>query len=257
MFANYHSHTFRCGHACGTEREYIEAAIAGGLKILGFSDHAPFIFPDGFESGFRQKMNTVTDYFETLNTLREEYKDRIKILIGYEMEYYPLYFDTMLNNVREYGAEYLILGQHFIGNEHPGGKYCGSVNENEEGFAEYTDCVIAGMKTGKFIYVAHPDVYHFVGDPAVRAREWRRICKASAETGIPLEINFLGIRDNRHYPADDFWMIAAEENAPVIFGFDAHDPQSAWDAESLVKAEEAVRVLGLRVVDEIKIPEAL
>lgn len=37
MIANYHTHTWRCRHADGTEREYVERAIEGGLKILGFS----------------------------------------------------------------------------------------------------------------------------------------------------------------------------------------------------------------------------
>ena len=41
MYANYHTHTWRCNHARGTERDYIEQAIASGVKILGFSDHTP------------------------------------------------------------------------------------------------------------------------------------------------------------------------------------------------------------------------
>ena len=35
MIANYHTHTWRCKHASGTERTYVEQAIAAGLKILG------------------------------------------------------------------------------------------------------------------------------------------------------------------------------------------------------------------------------
>ena len=38
MLHNYHTHTFRNHHAVGTEREYIEAAIAGGYQTLGFSE---------------------------------------------------------------------------------------------------------------------------------------------------------------------------------------------------------------------------
>ena len=41
MIANYHTHTWRCRHADGTEREYVETAIEAGFKILGFSDHTP------------------------------------------------------------------------------------------------------------------------------------------------------------------------------------------------------------------------
>ena len=30
MIANYHTHTWRCRHADGTEREYVETAIEAG-----------------------------------------------------------------------------------------------------------------------------------------------------------------------------------------------------------------------------------
>ncbi len=41
MLCNLHTHTWRCHHATGTERAYVEAAIQGDIKILGFSDHTP------------------------------------------------------------------------------------------------------------------------------------------------------------------------------------------------------------------------
>lgn len=253
MYANYHTHTFRCGHARGTEREYIEYAIENGIRVMGFSDHAPYLFPNGYESGYRVKTADAQDYFSSLRALREEYKDKIEIHIGFEMEYYPLYFDDMLRYTRELGAEYYILGQHFVNNEVPDGIYSGKCTQDESLLCEYVNEVIEGMKTGVFSYVAHPDVFNFTGDSAVREREWRKICIASRETGIPLEINFLGIRDDRHYPAADFWRIAGEEKSPVIFGFDAHDVKAAWDGESLVTAQGMVIGCGLKLVDEIDI----
>ena len=33
MIANYHTHTWRCNHAFGVEKQYIENAIAGGLPV--------------------------------------------------------------------------------------------------------------------------------------------------------------------------------------------------------------------------------
>ena len=62
MIANYHTHTWRCRHADGTEREYVERAIEGGLKILGFSDHSPYPFPDGYDSGMRMRLDQVEGY---------------------------------------------------------------------------------------------------------------------------------------------------------------------------------------------------
>ena len=42
MKVNLHTHTYRCGHAEGTEEEYVLAAIENGYVKLGFSDHTPF-----------------------------------------------------------------------------------------------------------------------------------------------------------------------------------------------------------------------
>ena len=42
MKANYHTHTARCGHATGTDEEYVLAAIEQGFDELVFSDHVPW-----------------------------------------------------------------------------------------------------------------------------------------------------------------------------------------------------------------------
>ena len=40
---NYHSHTYRCGHADldFTDEEYVEAYIKMGFKRMAFTDHCP------------------------------------------------------------------------------------------------------------------------------------------------------------------------------------------------------------------------
>ena len=48
--ANYHTHTSRCGHAGGTDEEYVLAAIEAGWQVLGFSDHMPWPYESGFTS---------------------------------------------------------------------------------------------------------------------------------------------------------------------------------------------------------------
>ena len=62
MLHNYHTPTFRNHHAVGTEREYIEAAIAGGYQTLGFSEHAPYQFPDGIVSYFHMFPEDLENY---------------------------------------------------------------------------------------------------------------------------------------------------------------------------------------------------
>ena len=236
MNYNYHAHTTRCGHATGTPREYIEYAIANGVKYMGFSDHAPYIFPDGFESHYRIPMEQAKDYFSTLNALREKYKGQIDLKIGFEMEYYPNHFSAMLDIARKLGCEYLILGQHFSGEEHPGGFYVVNATDDTALLWEYTNNVLTAMETGVFSYIAHPDIFNFTGNAADYDAAMRKICIAARERNIPLEINFLGIRSNRKYPREDFWAIAGQEQSPVTFGFDSHDAQAAYDPESLKTA---------------------
>ena len=63
--ANYHTHTKRCMHAVGEDREYVEAAIAAGIKILGFADHTPYPTGTKFVSGMRMSLKEADAYFDT------------------------------------------------------------------------------------------------------------------------------------------------------------------------------------------------
>ena len=249
MTVNLHTHTVRCGHATGTEREYIERAIEGGLTDIGFSDHVPWRFPDGYESGYRVPMAKAQDYMDTLRSLREEYRDRIRLHIGFEMEYYPAYFSEMMAWVNELGAEYLILGCHHINNERPNGICAGWVTDSEQTLAMYADTVAQGIRSGVFTYAAHPDIFNFCGDEDSYRKHMRQICLASAECNVPVELNFLGLRNNRRYPRDSFWRTVAEVGCPVVFGFDAHEAKDAYDERSLAVAERMVQRYGLRLVE--------
>lgn len=248
MIYNYHVHTFRCHHASETEEEYVRRAIENGIRFMGFSDHFPFRFPDGFESKFRVSTCEAGDYCSEVLRLKEKYKNDIDIKLGFEMEYYPIYFDNMLKKAIEYGAEYLILGQHFIENEHPDGFYVQDGSDSEDDLKEYVRTVISGMGKKVFSYVAHPDVFKYTGDKETFKREMKKICVASREMNIPLEINFLGIRKGRNYPDPLFWEMAGQVQSPVVFGFDSHSLGSAYDGNSLQVAKETVKKYNLNYI---------
>jgi len=251
MIANYHTHTFRCHHANGTEEEYVERAIEGGLKILGFSDHAPFAFPDGHQSGYRVRTEEAEDYIQTINALKEKYKDIIEIFVGFEMEYYPAYFDDMLSYIKKLGAEYLILGQHFIVDEYPVSRYSMSPNNTLADLKDYVDCVIEGMKSGAFSYVAHPDIVRYDSQTEDYYNQMKRLCIEAKKLDIPLEINFLGISDKRIYPNPQFFRIAGEVGNKVIFGSDAHNAKSVFAPHCIEIAEKFVSDFGLSKIDTL------
>jgi len=253
MNYNYHTHTFRCHHAERTEREYIERAIEGGITKMGFSEHMPHDFPGDYRSYWRMDSCDVADYVETLRALREEYRGRIDILIGFEMEYYPLYFEKMKENALAWGAEYLILGQHYTESEFPSGIYSGFQTADEAQLASYADNVVAGIETGIFSYVAHPDLFCFVGDREIYRKYMRRICEASKEASVPLEINLLGIRRGRHYPECEFWRVAGEVGCSAVLGCDAHSPADACDAESLPAAKALAAEYGVEIERDVSL----
>lgn len=253
MEYNYHTHTHRCGHASGTEEEYIKRAIENGIKYMGFSDHVPLRFSDGTESGHRIPVSEAESYCSEIKELGEKYKNEIDIKVGFEMEYYPDYFDETLERVIEYGADYLILGQHYMDSENVVPKHVFAENNDVEDLRKYVSVVVSAMRKKVYTYIAHPDGFNFVGDVCVYQNEIRKMCIASRELDVPLEINFLGIRDNRNYPNNAFWQIAGEEKCPVVFGFDSHDIPSAFDGESLAVAKKMVEKYDLNYIGKPKL----
>lgn len=246
MIANYHTHTTRCRHARGTQREYVENAIARGLQIFGFSDHTPQYFPGNYYSNMRMFPEELGDYCNDVRSLQAEFAGQLEIPLGVEVEYYPVTWTELVPRLRDAGVEYMILGQHNTGNEYDA-PHNSIATEDTSLLNRYCDQVITAMETGKFTYCAHPDFLNFVGDPRAYKSEMRRICKASLATDTPLEINFNGLSTGRNYPDLSFWSLAAEEGCKVVFGIDAHTPESVLNKQAEIAAMSLVEELGLNL----------
>ncbi len=254
MKANYHTHTPRCHHAEGSEEEHIKAALKAGLHTLGFSDHSPYIFEGDYVSGIRMLPAEMPEYFNTLLALREKYRGKIDIKIGFETEYYPRFFSKLQDEYRKYPLDYMILGQHFVGNE--------GTDDAEPAFKEtsdqniltrFSDQCIEAMQTDRFTYFAHPDFLNFVPtspeDFDKRDYEYERLIRASMQTKTPLEINFCGIRYRRHYPNRRFWEIAGALGAEVVIGFDSHAPSQIAREDELLFAKKLICDCSLNFID--------
>lgn len=252
MIANYHTHTPRCKHAQGTEEEYVRCAIQAGLEILGFADHTAYPFPPSYHSSFRMELEELPGYADAVRAVQKQFAPQIHIHLGVEAEYYPLYFSDMLSLLRDNGVEYMILGQHMIGNEidEP---YCGVPAGEADKLVRYCDQSIEAMHTGLFTYFAHPDLFHFVGERKVYQTQMRRICQAAKQCNLPLELNLLGLHGNRHYPNPAFWEVVAEEGNAVILGMDAHQPEFLLDADIEHRALSMVRQYGLNLIRAVDI----
>ena len=252
MLANYHTHTIRCGHAVGADREYVEHAIEAGLKILGFSDHVPVNFDGGYRSGIRMPSELAPDYFESLLALKDEYHKEIQILIGFEMEYFPEYFDRTIAMISDYPVDYLILGQHYLYNE-IGAHRTTQPTDRADYLIQYVEQCIEGLSKGCFTYFAHPDTLNFTGDPELYTQQMRKLCEHAKLLNVPLELNLTGMRMPYIYPHEPFFKIAAEVGNPVILGFDAHEPQAITRKDTVREGMKLAKKCGLTVLETAEI----
>lgn len=250
LYANYHAHTWRCQHAYGTEREYIEAAISMGIREFGFSDHIPFPERDGYVSGIRMHIDQSVDYVAAIRALAREYQDDIRIYVGFEAEYVPEFYEEQMKMCRALGCDYLILGQHFLNNEEQG-PYSGTETEDEGRIRQYVDTVIEGVKTGSYLYLAHPDMMNYQGLDSVYDWEMTRLCQKMKELDIPLEINLLGMKYDKHYPTERFWKIAGEVQNRVVLGLDAHCVEDVMNIDSYEKSMKTVDKFNLNLINNI------
>ncbi|MCR5309461.1 MAG: histidinol-phosphatase [Bacilli bacterium] len=254
---NYHTHTKRCGHAYGDDEDYVLRAIKDGYLELGFSDHV--MLPGISQPGIRGEFVEAENYLNSINYLKEKYKDEIKIYRGFECEYFPKfasYYKSLLNSKK---VDYLILGQHFYMDENDQIISCTFRATNiEESEKHYIDFLLQGMASGLFKYVAHPDLF------CILRKEWgedfeelsKRICEASLKYNIPLEINLCRTeskdKEKWKYPREEFWKIAGEYGVRVVIGADAHYPEML-DIVAFDRAFELIEKYKLKYEEKMKI----
>ncbi len=252
MLANYHTHTYLSHHACDEPRQYVEYAIKNGLKVLGFSDHVPYPFKNGFYSDYHIDLKDSDKYVDIVLSLKKEYKNDIEILLGYEAEYYPKDFEDMIKFISDYDYDYLILGQHFTFNEYDG-HYVAFNSTDKRVLTQYVDQIIKGIDTGLFSVVAHPDLVNVSCDKEFKVQEFTRLCKHAKNKNIPLEINLLGLVAHRNYPVDMFWEIASKIGNDVILGYDAHNASRVGDKSEEQRGRDYAAKFGITTIDYLNI----
>lgn len=266
---NYHSHTWRCQHASGTEAQYVRRAIDAGYAVMGFSDHSPWPYRSDFVSGMRMRWDQFEDYRRTVLGLRARFAGQIEIPLGLECEAFPEYFGW-LGELRDRCLDYVLLGNHYDTSDEgdharlypAGGFYFGRCTRAAQ-VRRYAERTIAGMRTGLFDCLAHPDLFlntyaRFDDDCRAVSRD---LCQAANALRMPLEFNLLGFirqpqaRDRGcvGYTSAEFWRIAAREGCTAIVGLDAHSAEVVSRRELWDSAYEILEDLGIRVI--YRLPE--
>ena len=250
---NYHTHTKRCGHAIGEDEEYVVNAIEAGLTDLGFSDHCPYVEKD---PNVRMRIGQKEEYYNSILSLKEKYKDSINIYVGMEVEYFTTEWKTLTEHRKD--TDYCILGQHDLSYF---GKSCYSFT-NKDQIEAYVDCLYEACKHGLCDYIAHPDLFMYGyprTDEAVITAV-KRIAAISKEFNMPLELNcgsgvFYGKKvyedgERYAYPTRVAFEEFAKENCPMIIGLDVHNPALFLTDEYLKRALSVVEGLNIHFLND-------
>jgi len=222
MIIDLHNHTTLCNHAEGTIEEYVQAAIAKKIDVFGFSDHAPMNFDEAYRMGFSEMANYERDVLH----IKEKYKDHIKILLAYEVDFLEGYMDE---RVLKRPVDYFIGSVHYLGSwgfDNP--EFIGEYRTKniDEVWERYFEAIVYLAKSGHFDVVGHLDlikVFNYLPQKDVRIIAQKAI-KAIKKANMVIELNAAGFRKpvGEQYPSHPLLEIIAEHGIPITFGSDAH-----------------------------------
>ena len=227
MRVDLHNHTTLCNHANGTVEQYVQRAIELGIDHYGFSDHAPM----NFDPKYRMDISQKALYEKWVLDAKEKYKNQIKILLAYEVDYLEGYIlDEIINSK----VDYLIGSVHFLKNKNDmwgfdNPEFIGVYESKDIDtiWLEYFDAIKSMAKTQLFDIVGHFDlikVFRFLPKKDIRILA-NDALKQIKKTGMVLEINPAGLRKpiGETYPSKQLLELAYEMNIDITFGSDAHE----------------------------------
>ena len=226
MRIDLHNHTILCNHATESVDEYVQRAIELGIDEYGFADHAPM----NYDPKYRMNISQKQQYEKWVLDAKEKYKDKIKVLLGYEVDYLDGY---ILDEVIKSKVDYLIGSVHFLRNksdmwgfDNP--EFIGVYKSKDIDtiWVEYFDAIKAMAKTGLFDIVGHFDlikVFKFLPKKDIRLIAKDALLEIK-KSNMVLEINPAGLRKpiNETYPSKQLLELAFELQIDITFGSDAH-----------------------------------
>lgn len=255
-WSNFHTHCNFCDGK-GELEEYVLTAINEDVENLGFSSHAPV----PFDCRWTMKKENLQKYCESVNLLKEKYKDKIQIFLGLEIDFVENVVGPQ--NYCKTGLDYIIGGVHFFGITHEGESL--PVDDGPEDFQRSIDIGFGGniqkavehyykliqkmAGLGGFDILAHFDLIKknnknnrfFNEDEKWYQNIVAETLDVIAENDVILEVNNGGItRDKIDTLYPSTWILEEcyKRKIPVILNADAHNPKHV-----VCGFEEAAKVI--------------
>jgi len=230
ILTDYHMHTPLCQHAAGPMEAYIERGIELGLREIGFACHNPL--PRGLGGDVRMKESELDYYVRRVTDLQFQYRGKIEVLLGLEMDYVEGLDDYLARQAAAYPWDYLIGSIHYLD---PECAFCAWSRhlpfDAEEQYVRYFALLRKLATTGRCDIVSHFDIPRRSGNvPGPRGtEEAQRALAKIARAGLCLEINTSGYRHPDLPQPDSYPSLPVIERAlalgiPLVVNSDAHAP---------------------------------
>lgn len=256
---NYHTHTNFCDGKCSAE-DMVKAAIEKKFDILGFSGHSMYTFADRYHISPKEH----EAYSTEVRRLKEEYKDKLEIYLGFEADFVEGLCCPDMNNYSKFSPDYLIGSVHYVWGDKGYYEADDSFDNivarieryfdgnKKEAIQTYFATERNMLEKGNFMFIGHPDLVRkqngkkmlFDETDSWYKKELKATAKAIAKAGVAAEINVGGIARGymeTPYPSLEFLELLHENNVPVAFASDAHTTEHLdyWMEDALEYIKKA------------------
>ncbi len=232
ILSDFHVHTTFCDGA-HSPRQMVEAAIERGMDAIGFSAHS-YTF---FDESYCLKKADIPRYRAEISALREEYKGKIRVLLGIEQDVYSAE-DTKGYDYVIGSAHYVLKDESFYAVDNSETEFC-ALGEKVYGgdylalCEDYFRSVSLLAEKRDMTFIGHFDLitkfneggkYFDENHPRYIAA-WQKALNALLPLHIPFEVNTgamaRGYRSTP-YPALPILEAIKEKGGKVIFSGDTH-----------------------------------
>lgn len=234
-----HVHTKRSHHGIGDLEDFVEVALELDLKILGFTEHAPLSFDKKHRLTERE-----TDLFiKDVKNIANKYSDKIKILSGLEIDYYPSEIDLIKKITAKYSADYFYGAIHFFEkNNQRLSVWDYEDFQDEKTINIYFKNLEDAIRTDLFDGVVHPDLILRSGINKKNIYDkFKNIMDSIKMHNQTYEINCSGITKSKYDPSNkkmiegepsfpyfDIVKYGIQNNNTFTIGSDAHSPDKLY-----------------------------
>ncbi|MBC8137643.1 MAG: histidinol-phosphatase [Fibrella sp.] len=248
---DYHSHHYRCGHASGGMRDYIEAALALEMTSFGVADHGPAYWVNGIDHAYPLTQMAVSElpvYVAEARALQSEFGGRIDVRVGLEADFVPGRAADLAELLSANSFDYVLGSVHYVLGRSVFDRARWRQEDPVAVWREYYKLVIEAAQSGLFDILSHLTVVEAYSPPvpdALTRELYPPVAEAVASAGCAVEINTSGYRKmppgpdrsgDEPFPNRVMLRELIRCGVPLTFGSDCHKPDDVGFGHERVMA---------------------